>query len=118
MSSGLFASRTLRSSLPRLVPIGDCESSKTCLRVVMCQEFGLRLCSVRKLFLKHLCHPIVHFLSFAFEQRVVRSVLYKCVLESIRCVGRNAVRVNQLRVSQPRQRRLQIVSWYLRNGLE
>src|SRR5918993_5665563 len=83
-------SRSRAGELPRPQPIIHRVSGQSGLSVVMREEFGSACRDIGKSRLKDLTNACVQLLAQAAQQRGVRSVLHKGVLERVTRFGRCA----------------------------
>ena len=68
--------RALEGALACPLPVKNGLLAEPRLRVMMCQQFGLCLNRCWELCLKHLSNPLMIPLSRAFEQGLIRGILY------------------------------------------
>ena len=93
--------------LPRLEPVADRLLGQARLGEVVAQQLRLSLRGLRELRFQHLADPPVKLLPLALDQRVVQCVFEQGVLEDVRAAGRPALRVEDLRLRQLGQLRLE-----------
>ena len=92
---------------PRLEPVSGALLGQARLGEVMGEQLRPRLGRLRELRFQHLGDPPMELLSLPLDQRVVQRVLEQCVLEDVTAARRPALRVQDLRLHQLGQLRLQ-----------
>src|SRR5262249_37410668 len=88
--------RTPNGPLTRSLPVGNSLLYESSLRVMLCQQFRLRLDQVGKPCLQYLGNTLVILLPRALEQRLIGCVLDEGMFKHIGCLGWHAPLVEQL----------------------
>ena len=107
MADRFAVRRSLPRPLPRLEPVADRLLGQARLGEVVAQQLRLRLGGLRELRFQHLADPPVELLPLALDQRVVQRVFEQGVLEDVGAARRPALRVQDLRLHQLGQLRLE-----------
>ena len=92
---------------PRLEPVADRLLGQARLGEVVGEQLRPRLGGLRELRFQHLGDPPVELLPLSLDQRVVQRVFEQGVLEDVSAAGRPALRVQDLRLHQLGQFRLE-----------
>jgi hypothetical protein len=95
---GLEIGGVLKSAPAGALPVGNGSRRQPCCRVVLGQQFGLRLDGLGESCLQHLGNPLMILLPCTPQQRLISSVLDQGVLKEVRCLGRQTLLIQKLRL--------------------
>ena len=107
VADGLDLRRPFSRPQPRLQPVPGALLGQARLGEVMGEQLRPRLGGLRELRFQHFGDPPMELLALPLDQRVVQRVFEECVFEDVRAARRPALRVQDLRLNQLGQLRLQ-----------